>query len=260
MTETIEVMMNADGSFDLPSIHVVPYVAPVTPSEPPVDQPPPPPPPKGYTVAFKAWVNANRVVAVQGASTGLPDGTKASVTWEGNSTTAFNPTGGQSASYQFKDGGSKTLAVKFVFPDGVGELSYTLNVDTAQPPTLVTGTIVPQPAGGTSPGTPPPVSPPPPPSMTLIGPSVIADGQSILYHYPMDVALAATIDTIEIPGTFGGSPETVSKIAWNFGDGTNGFGADGRHPYDKPGTYTITGSVNYKDGSIVPFGPLTVTV
>lgn len=91
-------------------------------------------------------------------------------------------------------------------------------------------------------------------------PSVLADGQSILYHYPMDATLAAAVDTTVVPGTFGGSPTTVPQIAWNFGDGTNGFGADGRHPYAKPGTYTITGSVSYKDGSIVPFGPLTAVV
>jgi hypothetical protein len=110
---------------------------------------------------------------------------------------------------------------------------------------------------------PPPVSPPPPPATSSAPadvPSVLADGQSILYHYPMDETLAAAVDTVEIPGTFGGSPEVVQKIAWNFGDGSNGFGADGRHPYDKPGTYTITGSVNYRDGRIVPFGPLTVQV
>lgn len=119
------------------------------------------------------------------------------------------------------------------------------------------------------PSAPPPVSPPPPPvsppppttsSTSKDVPSVVADGQSILYHYPMDATLAAAVDTVEVPGTFGSSPTVVAKIAWNFGDGTNGFGADGRHPYDKPGTYTITGSVNYKDGRIVPFGPLTATV
>jgi hypothetical protein len=109
---------------------------------------------------------------------------------------------------------------------------------------------------------PPPVSPPPPATSSVPTdvPSVIADGLSILYHYPMDATLAAAVDTVEIPGAFGGSPEVVQKIAWNFGDGSNGFGADGRHPYDKPGAYTITGSVNYRDGRIVPFGPLTVQV
>lgn len=109
---------------------------------------------------------------------------------------------------------------------------------------------------------PPPVSPPPPPTAATSAdvPSVLADGQSILYHYPMDVALAAAVDHIEIPGEFGGSPTMVAKIAWNFGDSTNGWGADGRHPYAKPGTYTITGSVSMKDGTITPFGPLTVQV
>lgn len=113
---------------------------------------------------------------------------------------------------------------------------------------------------------PPPVSPPPPPppppttSALADVPSVTADGQSILYHYPMDTTLADAVAYTTIPGTFGGSPTTVPNIAWNFGDGTNGFGADGRHPYAAAGTYTITGSVSYKDGHIVPFGPLKAVV
>lgn len=112
---------------------------------------------------------------------------------------------------------------------------------------------------------PPPVSPPPPPPPPTAAtssevPNVVADGQSILYHYPTDIAFNDAVDWIDIPGEFGGSPARVQKVAWNFGDGTNGYGADGRHPYDTPGTYTITGSVSMKDGTITPFGPLTVQV
>lgn len=108
---------------------------------------------------------------------------------------------------------------------------------------------------------PPPTSPPPPPTTTTGDvPSVQADGMSILYHYPMTTELAAAVDRVDISSGFGGSDETVFKIAWNFDDGSNGFGADGRHPYDKAGTYNITGSINYKDGHTVPFGPLTVKV
>lgn len=128
-----------------------------------------------------------------------------------------------------------------------------LPADANTPPVDTTPPIDPTPTS-------PPPPPPPPSGASTDIPSVDADGLSILYHYPMDVTLAAAVDHIELPGTFGGAPETVAKIAWNFGDGTNGFGADGRHPYDKPGTYTVTGSVNYKDGRIVPFGPLSVTV
>lgn len=121
---------------------------------------------------------------------------------------------------------------------------------------------VPPPVSPPPVSTPPPVSPPPPPppAASTLGPSVVVDGQSILYHYPMDAALADAVAYTTIPGTFGGSPTTVPNIAWNFGDGTNGFGADGRHPYAAAGTYTITGSVSYKDGHIVPFGPLTAVV
>lgn len=70
-------------------------------------------------------------------------------------------------------------------------------------------------------------------------PTVLPDGLSVLYH----------ID----------SNDFVQSVNWNFGDTTNGTGANGRHPYVKAGTYTITGSVSYAN-RIDPFGPVTVTV
>src|SRR5690348_12122836 len=44
---SITITQNADGSYDLPAITLVPYVAPVPPPSPPVSPPPvsPPPPP-----------------------------------------------------------------------------------------------------------------------------------------------------------------------------------------------------------------------
>ena len=47
---TIIIAQNADGSYDLPAITLVPYVAPVSPppvSPPPPPVSPPPPPPSG---------------------------------------------------------------------------------------------------------------------------------------------------------------------------------------------------------------------
>lgn len=44
---TISIAQNADGSYDLPAITLVPYAAPVPPPPPPISPPPPPvsPPP-----------------------------------------------------------------------------------------------------------------------------------------------------------------------------------------------------------------------
>lgn len=73
-------------------------------------------------------------------------------------------------------------------------------------------------------------------------PSIVPDGLSILYH----------MDTNQF----------VESVAWNFGDGSNGSDADGRHSYSAAGNYTITGSVSY-GGSvdrIDAFGPISIQV
>lgn len=50
---TIVVQQNADGSYDIPAITLVPYVAPVpppSPPPPPVSPPPPPPATDGTNI------------------------------------------------------------------------------------------------------------------------------------------------------------------------------------------------------------------
>lgn len=79
------------------------------------------------------------------------------------------------------------------------------------------------------------------PRVVELKPQLLVDGRSILYNLDANVF--------------------TESFAWNFGDGSNGSGFAGRHPYEQPGTYTITGSVSYKDTlRIDPFGPITVVI
>lgn len=43
--------------------------------------------------------------------------------------------------------------------------------------------------------------------------------------------------------------QTVSKIAWDFGDGNTGTYAGGQHLYAKTGTYNVLEMVTYSDGT-----------
>ena len=260
----ITIRDNGDGTgtITISGVPITPYAAPIV--TPPVS-PPPPVDVASNVLAVCDYIVSESTITVTNKSTSARP-VASSMLSRGDGTSPKALAIGESYSYTVSrstvtpiltvtdDKGVKDSAfMSFSLPtDASGTATGRGAPNPAPPPS---GSVTPPPADN-----PPPVSPPPPPTSSADVPSVIADGLSILYHYPMDETLAATVDHIEIPGTFGGSPETVAKIAWNFGDGTNGWGADGRHPYDKPGTYTITGSVNYRDGWIVPFGPLTVTV
>lgn len=154
-------------------------------------------------------------------------------------------------------------SVLCVVTDDTGKQTL-LTVDLADAPVTPAPPTPPAPPV-TPPSKPSPTAPTPPATPAFnadsIGPPFVEpDGLSVLYHMPTGVNVQPLLDTTTIPGTFGGSPQTVLKIAWNFGDGTNGFGASGRHDYAKGGTYTLTGSISYKSGTLTPFGPLTVTV
>lgn len=254
MADPIDIMMNADGSFDLPGFHVVPYVAPVIADPLPVSPPAAVPTITGQTLTSdKTEIHVGDTFTVSGVLN-YSDGITKPVS-------AYRLYGYDAAIVSSPASGNPTFTA-------LDAGTTTIKNDNSGTTAKLAVTVLPAVAGDPPPSDPPPAtdppptSPPPPPAPNVATdvPSVIADGQSILYHYPMDTTLAAEVDHVEVPGTFGGAPETVAKIAWNFGDGTNGFGADGRHVYDKPGTYTITGSVNYQDGRIVPFGPLTATV
>lgn len=241
---TIIIQDNGDGTgtITIAGVPIVPYAAPI---DPPSDPAPPAP------IAKCSITQVDSRVAVWDKSTGFPPGTKGTLDWGDKSDPAAITGQAGSVGHTYADG-TYTITEKYTVA-GVDYVdTVTVTVPKAAAPSA------PPPATN-----PPPVSPPPPPQTSSTStdiPAVVADGQSILYHYPMDATLAAEVDTVEVPGTFGSSPTVVQKIAWNFGDGQNGFGANGRHPYDKPGTYTITGSVSMKDGTITPFGPLTVTV
>lgn len=234
---TIQDNGDGTGTITIAGVPITPYTAPIV--SPP---PPPPPPPPSLTAGFTAVVDQDGcTVHFHDTSAGAA---KAQWSWGDGGTSMLM--GDQDKVYR----NAKTYTVKQIVWDANGKTqTFSANVTTTAGGTPSSG-------GGT------PTSPPPPPAIDASTdvPTVIADGQSILYHYPLDVTHADEIDHVEIPGEFGSSPTVVQKIAWNFGDGTNGWGADGRHPYDKPGTYTITGSVSMKDGTITPFGPLTVTV
>lgn len=257
MSDPIEIMMNSDGSFDIPAIHVSPYVAGTVVDPAPVVAPNAPPTITGQTLtADKTTVSVGdtfTVSAVLNMSDGTAQPSKYSLLYPKSILSAPNS---WTPTFTALAAGVATIRNSYNGTSASVDVTV-LAADTEVPPANNPPPTDPPPASD-----PTPTSPPPPPATNTATdvPSVVVDGQSILYHYPMDETLAAAVDHIEVPGTFGGSPETVAKIAWNFGDGTNGFGADGRHPYDKPGTYTITGSVNYTDGHIVPFGPLTATV
>lgn len=87
MTDPIEIMMNADGSFDLPAVHVAPYVAPVAVDPPPSTLPVQEPPPVESTptitrqtlTADKAEIHAGDTFTVAGVLN-YSDGTSKPVT------------------------------------------------------------------------------------------------------------------------------------------------------------------------------------
>lgn len=80
-------------------------------------------------------------------------------------------------------------------------------------------------------------------------PHVTPDGRSVFYHLDVN--------------------ELVEAVDWDWGDGSHsiggdpriGTGADGRHNYPAPGTYTIRGIVRYRGMERADaFEPVTVTV
>lgn len=260
MSTPIEIMMNEDGSFTIPELHITPYVAPVEEPPPPVEEPPP-----TTTPTWKLVLSVDKDVIKVGdqfmltAIRQYDDGTTAPVNayriygFDSTIVKKIDPVSDSQRTFIAVAVG--TTKIKTDFNGKTGSIAITVLEADSIP-------ISPPPPPVEEP--PPPVSPPPPPppatDTATDAPSVLADGQSILYHYPMDVTLAEQVDYVQIPGTFGESPQLVFNIKWDFGDGTNGFGADGRHPYDKPGTYQVSGVVNYKDGHTLPFGPISVTV
>lgn len=245
MTEQIIIQDNGDGTgtITIAGVPIVPYAAPI---DPPSDPAPPAP------IAKCSITQVDSRVAVWDKSTGFPPETKGTLDWGDKSDPAAIIAGQTgSVGHTYADG-TYTITGKYT----VAGVDYVDTVNVTVPKAAAPS--APPPATN-----PPPVSPPPPSQTSSTSkdiPAVVADGQSILYHYPTDIAFNDAVDWTDIPGEFGGPATRVQKIAWNFGDGTNGWGANGRHPYDKPGTYTITGSVSMKDGTITPFGPLTVTV
>lgn len=97
---------------------------------------------------------------------------------------------------------------------------------------------------------PPPVSPPPPPPP----PPPPSTGVGIKMEVISLGMAAAYIDYSTPPDGL-----TIAGTAWTFGDGTTAADASGQHLYDKPGSYLVTETVTYSDGSTAMQGiPIVV--
>lgn len=142
--DPIEIMMNSDGSFDLPAIHVAPYVAPVAVDPPPVIDPTPvAPAPSPVTVAFNVTQVGNACAAWD-QTQGLPAGTKGTIDWGDGKTPGAIAVGGN-AGRTLPDG---TYAVTVAY----GDASKTVNITVPKvaPTSDPTGTTTTPPATTTS--------------------------------------------------------------------------------------------------------------
>jgi hypothetical protein len=132
--DPIEITMNPDGSFDLPAIHVAPYVAPIA-VDPPVATVPPP-----TNIAEPSAVVGFNITQVGNAcaawdqTTGLPAGTKGTIDW-GDTKTPGAITVGGNAGRTLANG---TYAVTVAY--GASSKTINITVPKITPPPSDSGT------------------------------------------------------------------------------------------------------------------------
>jgi len=161
MTDPIEIQMNPDGSFDLPAIHVVPYVAPVV--LPPPSDPVPTDPATTDTAPTQTLVADIDIIRVGDSfrvtgTLNYPDGSSTPVT--AYSLSGFDKaivSSPSSWSTVFKALAEGSTTITNANSGTRGKLAITvLPADPSIPPHV--------PSDSSSTGSTTPVSPPPPPS------------------------------------------------------------------------------------------------
>lgn len=153
MSNPVEVMMNADGSFDLPAVHVAPYVAPIVVAPPPVSPPPPAPVASNVVAECEVAVSGQNVTftdktvsarALTSVLVGYGLGGSPVEIGAGGAITKAYPSAGtlSAALTATDDAGVKSVVMFKVVVPGTSDNTYTAGQSTGTAPSP-TGTTAP---------------------------------------------------------------------------------------------------------------------